>query len=141
VLTDPADPTDHRIRGFLDLWFAPVLLGGLGTVFSTIGLGLVGADRFRRRRGEWLKHHGTRIETSFQRVELDKAFTFNGRSPYRVVTQWLDPATNEVHLFESERLWFDPSPYLTGPTIPVLIERGNPKRYWVDLSFLPKLAA
>jgi hypothetical protein len=141
VLYDPADPGSPRIDGFLDLWLVPVILGGLGATFFSVGGGIMLVGAIRRRRREWLSRNGTRIETTFQRVEVNEALSLNGRHPFRVVSQWLDPATGEVHVFESANLWFDPTEYVRDPRITVIIERGNPRRYAVDLSFLPKLAA
>ena len=55
----------------------------------------------------------------------------NGRSPWRIVSRWLDPARNELHLFESENLWFDPAPFITWKRIRVSIDS---KRYSMDVS-------
>lgn len=38
VLFDPARPEAARIESFLQLWLLPLILGGLGTVFSGFGL-------------------------------------------------------------------------------------------------------
>jgi len=40
VLYDPANPNDARIDAFFQLWFAPLMLGILGTFFITAGGGL-----------------------------------------------------------------------------------------------------
>ena len=45
-----------------------------------------------------------------------------------------------MHVFESDNVWFDPTSYVKGRKITVFIENDNPKKYLVDLSFLPKLA-
>ncbi len=65
----------------------------------------------------------------------------NGQSPFRIVTQWQDPATATIHLFRSDNLWFDPTDHIPGESINVYIRPDNPKRYWVDTSFLPKMAS
>lgn len=41
VLYDPAAPNTAQINTFLQLWFGPVLLAGMGFVFSTVGGGLL----------------------------------------------------------------------------------------------------
>lgn len=38
VLFDPADPSKARIDSFMQLWFTPLLLSGMGTVFASFGL-------------------------------------------------------------------------------------------------------
>ena len=41
VLYDEAAPNNASIRGFFSLWGGPVILGGLGGLFSLIGAGMV----------------------------------------------------------------------------------------------------
>ena len=40
LLVDPSDPTRAKADTFMDMWFVPVLLGGLGSVFFLIGAGV-----------------------------------------------------------------------------------------------------
>lgn len=139
VLYLPSQPQKARINGFFSLWGLPLIFGGLGALFFAIGAGLSLVGALKARRTEYLKKHGTPIETEFQSVVLNQALSVNGRHPFRVLTQWLNPSTSKVHVFESNDLWFDPSDYITDKRIRVFIDRNNPKRYYVDLSFLPKL--
>jgi len=37
VFYDPADPDHARINSFVQLWFFPLFLGGMGVVFTAIG--------------------------------------------------------------------------------------------------------
>jgi Protein of unknown function (DUF3592) len=55
VLYDPDDPRDAQLSGFFDLWLFPLVFGGLGIAFTTVGLfapgfgliaGRFGFDRF-----------------------------------------------------------------------------------------------
>lgn len=48
VIYDPASPEGARIDSFFQLWFAPLLLGGMGIVFAAFGCGAVVAGRRRR---------------------------------------------------------------------------------------------
>jgi hypothetical protein len=41
VLYDPESPYDARIRSFTSLWLLPLILGGLGLIFTAIGAGLL----------------------------------------------------------------------------------------------------
>ena len=141
VLYQPSQPYNAKINGFLSLWGGPLIVGGLGAVFFLIGGGILVFTRVKAQRDEYLKLHGVPIRTRFQNVELNQALAVNGANPFRIVTQWQNPATSEIHLFHSNNLWFDPSQYLVkGQDITVFIEQGNPKKYFVDVSFLPKLA-
>lgn len=141
VLYDPANPAAARIHGFFSLWLVAIISGILGCVFSLIGgCGLI-VPRVWAREAKELKLHGTPIDTEFQDVELNGGLKVNGRSPWRIVSRWLDPARNELHLFQSENLWFDPTPFITSKRITVFVDPNNPKRYAMDVSFLPKLVS
>jgi hypothetical protein len=59
---------------------------------------------------------------------------------YRICAQWTNPVTSEIHIFNSENIWFDPADHINTDEVTVLIERDNPKKYYVDISFLPKVA-
>ncbi len=140
VLYRTAEPHDARINGFFSLWLGPIITGGLGTIFTLIGGVLLLVPMLGARKQADLRQSGTCIVTTFQSVGQNMNLTVNGRHPFRVFTQWTNPATSQIHVFESENLWFDPAPYINTRDIAVFIERNNPKRYFVDLSFLPRLA-
>lgn len=141
VLYLSSDPQDAKISGFFDLWGGSTILAGLGSLFFLVGGGIFLFGAVKSRRDEALRQQGTPIDTEFQCVEINEALSVNGRNPFRVVTQWLNPETSEVHVFRSDNLWFDPTSYINNPRVTVFIQRGNPKKYLVDLSFLPRLAS
>ena len=140
VLYLPTAPQKAKINGFLALWGAAVILGGIGSVFFLIGVGITLVTSLKKRREAILKKRGTAIETEFQGVELNRSLSVNGRHPFRVLTQWQNPSTSEVHVFQSTNIWFDPSTYIPSKRITVFVEKNNPRKYCVDLSFLPKVA-
>lgn len=140
VLYPPSLPAQARIKGFFSLWGAPAILGGLGSIFFLIGAGFFLVATFSRRKAEFLKAQGLPIQTSFQSVTLNEALSVNGRHPFRITTQWQNPATGDIHVFQSGNVWFDPTPFIDGGKITVFIERDKPGNYHLDLSFLPKLA-
>ena len=52
VLYNPASPGTARIKSFFQLWLLPIILGGMGSVFATIGgAGLIVGGRARIRAG------------------------------------------------------------------------------------------
>lgn len=140
VLYDPGNPTHFSINSFLSLWFGPVVFGGMGVVFSSIGLIPFAWQRRVRQKDDWLRANGQRIFADFECVELNTSVRLNGQCPWRIVCQWLDPATNQVRVYRSHNLWYDPARYITGKTMEVIFDPANPKRYVVETSFLPKLA-
>lgn len=140
IYYDPANPNDAMIDGFLDQYLAPLILGSVGGIFFIIGGGLLLAQLLGRRKRERLMGSGRRITAQIEGVDLDTTLTVNGRHPYKVTAQWLNPDTGQLHVFRSDGIWFDPSDHLPGETIDVLIDPSDPKKYHVDTSFLPKVA-
>jgi hypothetical protein len=138
VLYNPADPYSARIKSFFQLWFGFLIVFFLGLVFAVIGLTMIFVRTRGRKRAEWLHQHGRRVKTSFTGVELNDSVRVNGRSPYQIISQSSDPASNNIRVFESENIWFDPSEFIKGETIDVLVDPNNPKKYVMDISFLPK---
>ena len=140
VLYLPNEPRNAKINGFFSLWGGSLIIGGIGGVFFLIGAGILLVSLLKSRSDEYLKKHGASIETEFQSVAINTSLKVNGRSPFRVLTQWLNPATSELHIFESNNIWFDPTSHIKTKKIRVFIDRKNPKKYYVDLAFLPKVA-
>lgn len=139
VLYAPDDPQDVKIKGFMSLWFLPTLLGGMGLIFAGIGGGIVLARRGGERKKNYLMAYGNAIETDLQGVERNTTLEVNGRHPWRIASQWLDPVSNKLRVFYSENLWFDPTRFVTGKQVTVLLDPKDPKRYHMDVSFLPEL--
>ena len=135
-----SDPQEAMINDFFSLWGGPLIVGGLGIIFFICGGSIFLVSLLNKRKEQYLKTNGLPIQTKFQSVEINTSLTVNGRHPFRVFTQWQNPETSEIHVFKSNNLWFDPTEYITEEHITVLIERTNPKKYYVDLSFLPKIA-
>jgi hypothetical protein len=140
VLYDPEDPNRASIQSFFSQWFAPILVGGLGLVFASAGLIPMLVMRRSAANDEWLRINGQRIQARFERVELNTSVEVNGSNPYRLVCQWHNPVTNQVHVFKSHNIWYDPAGYIGSATLDVLLDPNNYKRYLVETSFLPKVA-
>lgn len=139
IFYDPVNPHDASINGFASLWLGTLILGIIGTVFFLIGFFIILFGKMKQKRIEDLKFNGKQITTKFDNVALNTSYKVNGRSPFVIYSQWLNPSTNELHLFKSENIWFDPANYIQTEEIKVLIDPVNPKKYYMDISFLPKL--
>lgn len=113
----------------------PLLI--IGLAFLLLGGGVIAMAWRRRRRAQELKANGRLVQADVTGVELNTVLEVNGRNPYQVTAQWHDIAANQLHLFRSDNLWFDPSEFLR-ENVTVYIDPANPRRYHVDLSFLPK---
>ncbi len=139
VYYDPQNLERARIDSFEQNWIGSLILGGIGAVFLALGLLFVLPPLFAKRRAAELLVTGTPVQAEVVDVELNGGLTINGRNPYRIVAQWLNPQTNKLHVFRSENLWFDPGPYISESLVTVMIDPANPKRYSMDTRFLPEL--
>lgn len=81
----------------------------MGAAFLAIGGGIILSGRWKAARIADLQKNGVPVYAEFQSVEINQSVSVNGRNPYVILCQWLDKETSELHLFESENLWFDPS--------------------------------
>jgi len=140
VLYDPLEPYRASIRSFGGLWVTSAILCGLGLLFCLPGVVAAAVRGMRARTKAWLEQNGLRVQAEFTRVALNRSVRVNGANPYRIVCQWLDPTRNQIHVFNSGNIWFDPTSYIPGKTLEVLIDPNNPHRYLVNTSFLPKSA-
>jgi len=140
VYYDPQNLERARIDSFEQNWMGSLILGGIGAVFLALGLLFVLPPLFGKRRAAELLATGTPVQAEVVDVELNGSLSINGRNPYRIVAQWLNPQTNKLHVFRSENLWFDPGPYISESLVTVMIDPTNPKRYSMDTRFLPELA-
>jgi hypothetical protein len=139
VLFTADNPHQARIKGFMSLWLAPTILGGMGLVFATIGGGIFFASVTGRRKKDYLMAYGNAVHTDLQGVERNTSLEVNGKNPWRISSQYLDPDTQKLRVFHSENLWFDPTRFVTAKQVTVLLDPKNPKRYHMDVSFLPEL--
>lgn len=141
VLYDADDPHDAELSGFFNLWLVPFVFGFLGVVFSSLALfGLLLMHRRSKADVAWLRANGVRMQGRSPRG-VESVVSVAGRSPFHVEVDVHDPLRNEVRVLTSEDIWFDPAPYLEGREfVDVYVDPNRPKRYYVDVSFLPQLA-
>lgn len=133
-------PQRAKVKGFFSLWGGHLIMGGMGFTLFMVGFSMVVTNARKNKKTQTLKATGKRIKAKIKHIGLNTSHKVNGRSPYQIHAQWLNPATNKVHIFKSEYLWFDPTDYVNEDEITVLIDRNNPKKYYVDVSFLPQLS-
>lgn len=140
VLYEPIQPHSAKINSFFSIWGGAAIVGGIGSVFFLIGCGIILSGIRKSKKKEYLLQRGVRINTQFQSVSKNTRMRVNGRNPYMVTSQWQDPTTSKIHVFESDNIWFDPTDHINVDTIMVYIEPKNPAKYFMDISFLPALA-
>lgn len=139
IFYDPANPNDAEINGFFSLWLGVLILGFIGTVFFLIGSLGVLLRYLKNKKAQNIRQTGKPISAKFTQVQLNTSQTLNGRNPFQILSQWQDPKTDELYVFKSDSIWFDPTDFVKTDTIRVFIDPENPKDYVMDISFLPKL--
>jgi hypothetical protein len=140
VLYYPLEPQNAEIKGFFALWGMTSVIGGFGGIVFGVGVGSLFAGMRKNRMNTYLRMYGTPIETDNHSAERNTKLTINGANPFRVLTTWQNPATSELLTFHSDNIWFDPTDGIKGKKITVFIKKDNPKKYYVDISFLSKPA-
>lgn len=137
VLYDPANPNNARINDFYILYLGVTVVGFIGAVSFFTGFSFFRSDRSKYKKTDFLQQGGKSITTKFIDVQVDLGVSFNDSNPYFICTEWLDPKTNKILFFESDDIWFDPTEFIKTDEIKVLIDPNDPKKYTMDISFLP----
>lgn len=138
IYYNPTDPYSAQINDFWSNWLGVIILGFIGIIFTFFGGIFLGSMIRSSRKKKWLLQYGKRISSEFQKVEINESFSVNGSHPYIIVSQWQDPETKTIHIFESENIWYNPEKYVTNKSIDVLVDSKNYKKYYMDINFLPK---
>ena len=130
------DPKSAKVIGFFTLW-APIIL----TFIIGSGLFIIGSIIFivqwlKHQKEKYFKKHGLPISAVIQNIQQNTNIEVNGYNPYQINAKWTDPVSNKIYLFKSKSIWSDPSPLIKNNAITVLINRKNPYKYYIDLSFL-----
>ena len=95
----------------------------------------------QRRAQEEIPHgvrqrHSDRLPGCRAQHQLSRSTArIRGASPRNGSTR----VSNKLRVFHSENLWFDPTRFATAKTVTVLLDPKDPKRYHMDVSFLPEL--
>ncbi len=139
VYYNPNNPEDAKLGTFMNLWGGAVIFSFLGGISLFFGILFFVITIRKQKKNKDLKQNGYPIEADFQNVSLNQSVSMNGKCPYNIISQWQDPQTSKLYIFESDDIWFDPTNYIQNNKVKVLIDKNNPKKYMVDLSFLPKL--
>ena len=101
-----------------------------GLPFLLLGIGFLRRDHRERYTETWLRENGSRIYADFVAVQFNTSVRVNGRCPLVIQCQAVNPADGKVYVFESDSLWFDPTPFLDGQTtMPVLVDPDDYHRY------------
>ncbi|MEV0616422.1 DUF3592 domain-containing protein [Nonomuraea sp. NPDC050404] len=138
VAYDPGNPSDARIAAFWSAFLAPLIVGGLGVVFTPIGTVLFVKGRRIARLRAWLRERGQEVWAEIEHVGRDFSVRVNNRHPYVVHATWQDTRTGRTYTAASDHLRDDPGPRLRGQgRVRVLYDPADPARNLIDLNTHP----
>ncbi len=143
VFFPPNEPNKAEIKSFFSLWFLPLFLSIFGIIFG--GIGVVGfmvqKNKADAKNELFVLQKGKKLSLPNAKVVWNTSYKVNGVSPFVISVPWLDPISNLMYTFTSDNIWYDPSQVIADKQqIDVYIDQNNPKRYYVDITFLPKSA-
>ncbi|MEM1132634.1 MAG: DUF3592 domain-containing protein [Pseudomonadota bacterium] len=134
VIYDRDAPAEAIIDTFLQRFFLPLVFGGMGSIFALIGGCFLFIIWRRKQTVAELKENGTRIQAKVLGCARDTSIRMNGRSPFRVSAQAVNPKTGKLASFRSDPIWVDLSDMLDGKEVPVLIDPQDVDDHYIDLS-------
>lgn len=127
VYVDPDNP--GKVRGKSMAYLGPIILMGMGGVFSAIGLpimiaGLKKQSKKKRLLAEGERRYATIVGSGRTNVKI------NGRYLHYVDCEYQDPYSGMKYLYRGGQLREDPY-HLMGMQVPVYVDRNDPSQYYV----------
>lgn len=140
VLYVPSAPENAKINSFMNLYFVTLILGVMsGVILASLLVGRL-FKGLGKKKATRLIQQGRPIQAKFQAVEKNTMIAMNGRHPYHIIAHWQNPSTNQLHIFKSKNIWFNPTDYINRKELTVYVDKSNIKKYHMDVSFLPEMA-
>jgi hypothetical protein len=145
VLYNKNNSQKAKINTFFQLWGGVAVLTFMGIISFWFGLFVLINQIKKSILKKSLLSKGTKIfakvisvdslnpQSKFSQLNMLKNQT------YQIVAQWLNPNNNEMYIFKSDPLSYNPESLILNNDIGVFIDSVNPKRYYVDISTLPKV--
>lgn len=163
VLYDKSNSQSAKINTFFQLWFGPIIMTVLGVIFFLTGLLILIKQKRKLALKNELLSRGTKISAKVISIEtINPARQFdnsalrplstlafgsrrsynyrpNIQTTYQIIAQWLNTTDNQMYIFKSDDLTYNPESVVSGKDIDVYIDPINPQKYYMDISTLPKI--
>jgi hypothetical protein len=136
VYYDPAKPDYARLGNSLA---KSIILLAIG-VFSCLLLVIIYMLSVRKgKASKQLTQTGIKIAADIISVANNETPVVMGKRPYIIKCQWQQNQTNTIFYFKSKYIYFNPAEYLGDrKQLDIFIDPNDPKKYFMDISFLPK---
>ncbi len=136
IYYDPSNPNNFKAKGSRVLiYITPII----GFVFILIGGGVFASLVRKEKKRKKLLSYNYVIQANIVGINLDTSLSVNGRNPYRLEANYINPNDGKIYSYRSEEFWIDITPILTQmqiTTIPVYVNPNNYAEYYVDVSNL-----
>ena len=116
-----------------------LIFPGIGMIFLVLGgTGLIvriNKSSLEKR----LKENGEVVYANYSETILNTMYKVNGKSPYIIICEWVNPVDNKRYIFKSKNIWIYPNNIIEEKNIkqfPVYIDKENKNKYFVDVDFL-----
>ena len=117
-----------------------IFVCAFGSIFSTIGIALIGIKALKKNKKDRLIQNGVKIDASFHDIIRNNNYNVNGNYPYIIVCQGV--YQGEYRTFKSENIWNDPEFAIKGKNItsfPVYINPDDPKEYYLSIDAISEV--
>lgn len=132
IYYDQKDPYRIGVKS-LNLLF--LIFPGIGAIFFIIGgIGLL-INLNKNNLAKRLKENGKLIYANYVECVINTSLNINGRHPYNIICEWINPEDNKTYIFKSANIWINPEMIISDrniTTIPVYINTKKLKQYYVD---------
>ncbi len=133
----PSHPSYNVVDTFAQEWLRPLTFGLFAVCVLPFGVLPLAIRRRRAKLRQRLDGCCQCIDTEFAGIGRNTLVSVGDEHPYRVLSRWTDPRSGRQYEFHSIDLWMDPSAWLPRGGIPVRIDPENPKRYEMEIPFIP----
>ena len=134
VFYKTADPDRVRISDGVKFGKKMVFYISLLLLFNVYS---VYQGRKRDKSENIFRTTGRKAEAQILRIDMDKTVAIKGQNPYFLHCSWVDPITGREYTHTLRNIWKDPKILLAGRSgIDVYIDRNDPEKYFMDISFL-----
>ena len=130
---------DPNTIGSKKLELLLLLIPFMGLIFLLIG----GINIFKvisnKKKKERLIKTGIKIEATYIETNTNFNLRVLERNPSNIICEYDDPISKNTYKFKSERLWYDPSLYISDceiETFTVYVNKNDMKDYYVDIEEL-----
>jgi hypothetical protein len=109
----------------------------IGIIMVLFNLLSVYFDRKKTKSENIFKTTGRKVEAQILKIDKDMTLTIQSKNPYFIDCRWVDPITGKEYTHTIRYVWKDPK-ILLGErnSIDVYIDRNDPEKYFMDISFL-----